>query len=70
MIYKLPSTLPGDSFFRWQGSMNPLETVRAAIMALRDLKNHTHVVGNTSLKGRKMMSAAQARRCRGAPIYE
>jgi hypothetical protein len=39
------------------------------IARLRALKNHTHIVGSTSLKGRKTMSAAQARRCRGAPIY-
>ena len=39
------------------------------IARLRALKNHTHIVGSTSLKGRKTMSATQARRCRGAPIY-
>jgi ABC-type lipoprotein export system ATPase subunit/ABC-type antimicrobial peptide transport system permease subunit len=30
--------LPGHPFFRWQGSMNASETVRAAVMALRDHK--------------------------------
>jgi hypothetical protein len=39
------------------------------IARLRALKNHTHIFGSTSLKGRKTTSTAQARRCRGAPIY-